>query len=66
MSSKFITLLGVVGAFIVLSGCYESPDVTVHEPGVYKGTRDPLMAKQRSPEQQQILRERFSLVQPDR
>lgn len=66
MSSKFITLLGVVGALIVLSGCYESPDVTVHEPGVYKGTRDPLIAKQRSPEQQQTLRERFSLVQPDR
>ena len=49
-----------------LAGCYESPSVTVHEPGAYKGDKDPLMEKQRSSEQQQRLRERFNLVQTDR
>jgi hypothetical protein len=49
-----------------LSGCYESPDVTVYKPGVYKGAKDPLLALQRSPEQQQKLRERFDRVQMDR
>lgn len=46
-----------------LSACYESPDVTVYKPGVYKGGKDPLVEKQRSAEQQQILRDRFVLVQ---
>ncbi len=49
-----------------LTACYESADVTVHKPGVYKGSKDPLLALQRSPEQQQKLRERFDKVQMDR
>jgi hypothetical protein len=57
-------LLGI--ALGALSGCYESPDVTLYEPGVYKGTVDPLLAKERSPEQQQRLRARFELGQTDR
>ncbi len=50
----------------VMGACYESPGVALHEPGVYKGTVDPLLAKQRSPEQQKILRERFAQIQTDR
>ena len=49
-----------------LVGCYESPNVTLYEPGEYKGHQDPLLQKQRSAEQQQRLRQRFGLVQTDR
>lgn len=66
MSSKLLTALVVGGTLLTLSACYESPSVTVHKPGVYKGTRDPLIAKLRSPELQQQLKERFAAVQPDR
>ncbi len=55
-----------LAAAVMLTACYESADVTVHEPGVYKGAKDPLLATQRMPDQQQALRERFALVQPDR
>jgi len=48
---------------VVLTGCsYESRKTTIHEPGVYKGTKDPLLARQ----QQQELIDRFKLVQTDR
>jgi hypothetical protein len=66
MSSKLLTLVVAGGALLTLSACYESPSVTVHKPGVYKGTRDPLITKLRSPELQQQLKERFAAVQPDR
>jgi hypothetical protein len=41
---------------------YESRQTTVHEPGVYKGAKDPLLAQQK----QQELIDRFKLVQTDR
>jgi hypothetical protein len=50
----------------VLSACYQSADVTLHQPGVYKGQKDPLVRLQASAQQQQKLRERFQLVQTDR
>jgi hypothetical protein len=53
-------------AFIVLvglTGCsYESRTTTVHEPGEYKGAKDPLLKLQ----QDQVLIDRFKLVQTDR
>lgn len=49
-----------------LAGCYESPNIKIYKPGVYKGEKDPLVEKQRAPEQQTTLRERFDLVQRDR
>ncbi|MEJ2344551.1 MAG: hypothetical protein P8076_03390 [Gammaproteobacteria bacterium] len=49
-----------------VAGCYQSPDVSMHEPGVYKGGRDPLQALEKKPEQQKKLQERFNLVQVDR
>jgi hypothetical protein len=56
----------VVAVFIVLAGligCSSEPrSVTMHEPGVYKGEKDPLLAQQR----QQELIDRFKLVQADR
>jgi hypothetical protein len=55
-SAVFLVLVG-------LAGCsYEPREVTVHEPGVYKGAKDPLLARQ----QQQELIDRFKLVQTDR
>jgi hypothetical protein len=60
----FIILL--ISTVLVVVACYESPDVAVHQPGVYKGARDPLLAKQRSAQQQEVLRERVMLIQAER
>lgn len=47
-----------------LTACYESTDVTLHEPGVYKGKVDEhaLSAEERA----QVLKQRFIQVQTDR
>jgi hypothetical protein len=56
----------ILAAFIVfagLAGCSSEPrSVTIHEPGVYKGAKDPFLSQQR----QQELINRFKLVQTDR
>jgi hypothetical protein len=52
-----ITLLG-------LTACYEDTDVTLHQPGVYKGKVDP--HTQTKEERQAILQKRLSQVQTDR
>ena len=58
----------IVAACIVLLGlaaCSTEPrSVTMHKPGVYKGDKDELLAK--SQQQQQVLIDRFKLVQTDR
>ena len=58
----------IVTACIVLAGlvaCSTEPrSVTMHEPGVYKGDTDELLAKPQ--QQQQALTDRFRLVQTDR
>ena len=51
---------------LLLAACYESPGVTVYEPGVYKGAQDPLMAQQAVAERQKVLMKRFSEGQTDR
>ena len=56
----------LISTVLVVVACYESPEVVVHKPGVYKGARDPLLAKQRSAKQQETLRERVMLIQADR
>ena len=56
----------LISTVLVVVACYESPEVVVHKPGVYKGARDPLLAKQRSAQQQEVLRERVLLIQADR
>jgi hypothetical protein len=60
----FIVIL--VMTLLPLGGCYRSPDIAYHTPGVYKGPQDPLLQKERSPEQQQRLEQRFDQVQTDR
>ncbi len=56
----------VAVSVLLLAGCTESADVTLHKPGVYKGPTDPLVEKQRSPAQQEALLARFGRIQTDR
>lgn len=51
---------------IAATGCMEKTEVTLHEPGVYKGSPDPLLAKQTDPEHIETLEERFVRGQSDR
>jgi hypothetical protein len=61
----YMTFLVLAGTG--LCGCYENPrEVTLHEPGVYKGATDPLLDALQQPGLQQQLQERFRLVQTDR
>ena len=66
MRGNNLMLVLLVGLGVAMTGCYQSPDVTMHEPGVYKGRKDPLLAYEGSGEQQQKLKARFSMVQTDR
>jgi hypothetical protein len=57
----------MTGAFaaalaLATAGC----GVKVYEPGVYKGTKDPLVAAHAKPEQKALLKERFTTGQSDR
>lgn len=63
---KTILCLATLCAALTLTGCYESPDVTLHEPGVYKGAEDPLLAKAQDRGHADTLRERMLAVQTDR
>lgn len=53
-------------ALTSLTGCYESTSVTMHEPGVYKGSQDPLLAVEGSQDHQANLRKRFEEGQAPR
>ena len=56
----------VLAAFaLTVSGCYESPGVTVHKAGVYKGKKDPLL-KSDTQGRAETLQKRFTMVQIDR
>ena len=48
-----------------LAGCWDSTEVTVHNPGEYKGEPDPLLAQSASA-RAGTLTERFQRVQVDR
>ena len=60
-----LTIAALTGA-VVLSGCWESTDVTVHEQGKYKGMNDPLLDAKSTAEREEVLQKRFQLVQVDR
>ena len=60
-----IQVLAVLGGTALLAGCYDDTDVTVYEPGEYKGTSDPLLKKD-AEARAATLEERFNLVQTDR
>lgn len=58
-----ITLIGALA--LALGGCYEPADVTVHTPGVYKGSKDPLLDTDAAKRNQELMA-RFNQVQRDR
>ena len=53
-------------AVLTLTGCFEQPEVVVHEPGKYMGKEDPLLKVAGSSEQDELLAKRFQMVQTDR
>ncbi len=61
---KLALALGLTAA-VGLTGCWEDANVTVHEPGQYKGQKDPLLSQQASA-RGEALKKRFQLVQADR
>jgi len=62
MKGKIWILFSIL-LFFVLTACSNEPrKFTMHEPGVYKGTKDPLLAKK----EHQELVNRLKLVQTDR
>ena len=50
----------------LLAACGGSQSVSSYEPGVYKGTTDPLLELQATPEYQERLRKRFTEGQASR
>ena len=60
---KQLCLLVSLLFFIGLAACSdEQREMTMHEPGMYKGGKDPLLAKNMDQE----LKDRFMQVQTDR
>lgn len=43
MHKKIFLILLVIFGSLALSGCLEDFQVTLHEPGIYKGPDDPLL-----------------------
>ena len=66
-ASRLLALAASLGIVLFGStGCTEKTAVTLHEPGVYKGETDPLLAMQKDPEQIETLQQRFTRGQTDR
>ena len=63
-------LRAIVAAAITaiwLAGCYdEGPAVGLHKPGKYLGAKDPLLETSKSAQHDEVLQQRFKLVQTDR
>ena len=65
MHTKGAVIAALAFGLMGLAGCYETPEVIVYEPGEYKGARDPLL-DQPAAERDEVLKQRFELVQLDR
>jgi len=59
MVRRVVTAASALALAAFLTGCYEDPDVTVYDPGVYKGKEDPPLAKLEDPEFRAELDQRF-------
>jgi hypothetical protein len=64
--SKFTAFIILSVSILLLSGCYEEPEVQVHEPGQYMGAKDPLLEVAGTQQQQDRLAERLKMIQTDR
>ncbi len=66
MAIKSATLAAAAAVLAAgLAGCWDSTEVTVHNPGEYKGEADPLLAQSAST-RTETLTKRFRFVQVDR
>jgi hypothetical protein len=65
MKRRGALTIAVLASATVMTGCYESADVTVHD-GQYKGKNDPLLDARSTAEREEVLQKRFKLVQVDR
>lgn len=65
MYFRILTAATVAMLAIGLTGCWESTEITIHEPGEYKGAADPLLMADTGARSEQ-LKERFQTVQVDR
>jgi hypothetical protein len=66
---NFTKLIGFAIALLLvssLSGCFEEPEVQLHEPGQYMGQKDPLLEVAGTSEQEERLAKRFEMIQTDR
>ena len=63
---KTLKLALVAAAGLLVSGCGQATEVTVYEPGVYKGAKDPLLSETDNPAYRQAMQERFQRGQTDR
>ena len=67
MKTRVVLKSGSLAVRAVLAtGCSRATDVTVYEPGVYKGPKDPLVAMHATAEHKALLQERFTMGQTDR
>ena len=67
MNARVALEVGSLALLAVLAtSCGRATDVTVYEPGVYKGSKDPLMAMHATAEHKALLQERFTKGQTDR
>lgn len=67
MASR-ISIAVLLAAMFMLGGCYDSPaEVTLYEPGKYKGEEDPLLRQiAEDPEHHERLSRRLQQGQTDR
>jgi hypothetical protein len=67
VNTRVAVKLGALALLAVLaSGCGRATDVTVYEPGVYKGSNDPLLEMHATAEHKALLQERLTMGQTDR
>lgn len=67
MHRRFAAMMTAGLLLAALSGgCYQSPTITLHEPGDYEGSEDPLRTRLRNFELQQQLQQRLRDGQTDR
>ena len=66
MKRRGALTIAVLAGAVIMSGCYESTNITVHKQGEYKGTNDPLLDAKSTAEREEVLQKRFQLVQVDR
>ncbi|MCU0971969.1 MAG: hypothetical protein MUF57_09345 [Gammaproteobacteria bacterium] len=67
MNTRVVLKVGSLALLAVLAtGCGRATDVTVYEPGVYKGPQDPLLKMHATAEHKAQLQERFAKGQADR